>query len=142
VKLYYRRFIPRCGILEPSRRAWFKAIAIACLRLRTLGPLRDPERNEPSLNSCMVLRTLFLPILPSFIRPGLRTRCMREFPCSVQSCDLYIDHFADVIGEILRRCCCNRRHNKRLFSRPLTSAKNLLSLQDQLNDVRRELNKR
>jgi hypothetical protein len=51
----------RFGTLPPARRASDKPIAIACLRLVTLRPLR-PERRVPRFRSCMAFST-FSPAL-------------------------------------------------------------------------------
>lgn len=51
------------GTLSPSARASLMPIAIACLRFVTFFPER-PERNLPSLNSSITLRTLRAAFLP------------------------------------------------------------------------------
>jgi hypothetical protein len=50
------RLRPRLGTFAPSRRAWDKPMATACLRLVTFLPER-PERSFPRFISCMFFST-------------------------------------------------------------------------------------
>jgi hypothetical protein len=61
--LLLREDFRRLGTLPPALRAWLRPMATACLRLRTLRPLR-PLCSFPRFISCIALFTFDLAFAP------------------------------------------------------------------------------